>query len=256
MDIKLLKKNQSENFNSNFFDDSYTHIYKDLLNLELEDQLSFLENNYFKNNKEINALDFCCGTGRHLIPLVKKGYKLSGIDINTEYINYIYEETKLLPNKPSLYDEDVQDFRPDDSYDLIYSIESSIGYLPDYKTLNIFKNICSLLNVDGKFILHLINKDNLISKLEQRMWFGNDDNGYCLENRELNLEEGTIQISQVRIIDGISKKYKVDLRLFTLKEIEILFKLSGLKIKNVYGDYKTSDFTIESPYMIIEAIKN
>lgn len=85
MKLKQLEKSKTNIFNRNFFDDTYMKIYSDLLNIEQDEQLIFLEKNYLKKNFTLNILDLCCGNGRHLLPLNRIGYFVDGVDINSKY---------------------------------------------------------------------------------------------------------------------------------------------------------------------------
>ena len=253
MDIQQLKKEKTINYSENFFDETYDYLYKELLDLELDEQLSFLKDNYLKDKSDSKILDFCCGSGRHLIPLVKDNYLVDGIDINAMYIDSIKQ---VVPTR-NIYCGDVRNFNKYlTKYDVIYSMESSIGYLDDTETMKIFKNVENILDYKGKFILHLINKEYLLRNFTSRMWFGNVDRGFVLEERSLNPNKGNIELRQLRIIGDKIKKYKVELRLYTLQEIKLTLEMyTNLKVKQVYGDFKANKFTIDSPYMIIEITK-
>lgn len=256
MKLKQLEKSKTNIFNRNFFDDTYMKIYSDLLNIERDEQLIFLEKNYLKKNFTLNILDLCCGNGRHLLPLNRIGYFVDGVDINSKYINEI--KSKLGKSKNvSVYTEDAQKFKHPENYyyDLIYSIESSIGYLSDKGTVNVFKRVAESLKIDGVFVLHLINKGYLIKNLTKRMWFRGASNTFLLEKRNLNLKKGSLSVEQIRIIDGNPKYYSNDLRLYSLQEITFLLRLANLKVAKVFGNYDCSNFDINSPYMIIEITK-
>ena len=60
MDIQQLKKEKTINYSENFFDETYDYLYKELLDLELDEQLSFLKDNYLKylENKLREAFGF------------------------------------------------------------------------------------------------------------------------------------------------------------------------------------------------------
>ncbi|MGT2884609.1 class I SAM-dependent methyltransferase [Streptococcus ferus] len=251
--IKEYEREQPNKIND-FFDSSYSKIYSELLDVELESQVNFLENTYLKSRlkNKIKVLDLCCGTGRHIKKLSDKGYSIDGVDMNPQAVNIAQEN--LAQGK--IYLSDVQFFNPNIKYDLIYSMESSIGYLPDNQTVDIFKNISThLLSDNGVVVLHLTNRDYLMKNLGQRVWFGNAEHGYLLENRTFDLEEGILKINQIRIIDGIDKKYSIDLRLYSLKELSCLLSEAGLLIAKVYGDYNNDKFDINAPYMIVECSK-
>ncbi len=256
MDLKQININQKLGTRNgiNFFDKTYSRVYSDLLNIELADQLDFLRKTYLnkKSKKELSILDLCCGNGRHLLALNEEGYMVDGVDINKDYV--IEAKEKLGSTySGKLYFADAQNFQSERKYNLIYSMESSIGYLPDEKTVQIFKNLKqNLLTVDGLFVLHLINRDYLIKNLGERMWFGNENTGYVLEKRKFNSKKGAVQIEQIRIIDGSSQNFSVEMRLYSLQEIKALLEQAGLKILQIYGDYNNGEFDISSPYMIIE----
>lgn len=259
MDLKQVDIDQRVNASKNdFFDSTYNRVYSDLLNIELADQLSFLRKTYLekKLKSELSILDLCCGTGRHLLPLNKDGYKVDGVDINKEYVSVASRKLDSI-SSGKVYVADAQNFSNSHRYNLIYSMESSIGYLPDKQTVQILKNLKqNLLTIDGIFVLHLINRDYLIKNLGERMWFGNERAGYVLECREFDSQKGAIQIEQIRIIDGISREFSVEMRLYSLQEIKVLLEQAGLQISQIYGNYNNGKFDISSPYMILECRLN
>lgn len=238
---------------NNFFDSSYDKLYEDLLNLELDKQLEFLQKEI---RKDMNILDFCCGSGRHMTNLLEKGFNVSGIDINKDSLENIKENYNYKVHKTNLYNYDVRNEKLNlPKFDYIYSIESSIGYSSDNETVKIFKNISKSLSDNGTVMIHLINKDYFIRNFTRRMWFQNNSGDLLLEDRIFNSTDSEINLNQIRIIGKNIKKYSTKLRLYTLKEIEFLMKPAGLKVKNTFGDFDFNSFNINSPYLIIEAVK-
>ena len=70
-------------------------VYDDYINKEeTKKELSFIASQ-IKTNGSI--LDLGCGTGRHMIPLIKMGYTLMGLDNSKEMLNII--DSKLKTNK-------------------------------------------------------------------------------------------------------------------------------------------------------------
>ncbi|MGL5898647.1 MAG: class I SAM-dependent methyltransferase [Lactobacillaceae bacterium] len=251
MKVEQLNCRSDEN-TKNFFDSTYNRLYKDLMKIELKEQLDFIKRSYIKNDQII--LDLCCGTGRHMIPLNFKGYDVYGVDINKDDIESINKRLKEENYEQKAFYGDAKSFDGNSlNYDFIYSMESSIGYLPDIETIEILKNTRKLLKEDGKFLLHLINKEYAVKNLTKRMWFEVPNEGYLLEDRNLNVEQGTIELKQIRIIDKKRYNYNINLRLYSLQEMKLLMQMSGLTITDVYGDFEGNNFSISTPYMIIEA---
>ncbi len=250
---KIEEKKEAKIEDTDFFDETYSKLYGSLLDLELEDQLKYLETNFLVEHNNPNVLDLCCGNGRHLIPLSKKGYQLYGVDINSEYISEI---KNMYPKAVNVYCDDAQTFSIDNKkFDLIYSIESSIGYLSDDGTLSILKNVENNLKSEGKFVLHLINKEYLIKNLTPRMWFSTPGVGYVLESRSLDLHKGIITLDQLRIIDDKKSNYSVDLRLYSFSEIKNLLNQANLIVESLCGGFNGETYDLNAPYMIVVATK-
>ena len=160
-----------------------------------------------------------------------------------------------MPNNAmgKLYTSNIVAFIPLHKYDLIYCFENSIGYLPDNKTIDIFKNISdNLLSNNGKLVIHFTNRDFLVKNLSPRTWFGNKRTGYLLEKRTLDNLTGQINFEQVRILNDHEKHCSISLRLYTLQEISCLLERADLKITKVYGDFVGNSYTSRSPAMIIK----
>ncbi|MTB58795.1 class I SAM-dependent methyltransferase [Streptococcus uberis] len=253
---QIKEKNYEQDYKNtvnDFFDFTYSKVYSELLDIELEFQINFLKNQYLiDKSNNFKVLDLCCGTGRHIKKLNEDNFPVDGVDFNLEAVKVARKNVRL----GKVYLSDVQNFNPDVKYDLVYSMESSIGYLSDSKTIEIFKNINrNIISEKGTFILHLTNRDYLMQNLTPRIWFGNKISGYLLEDRQFNSEKGILKINQVRIIEGNDNKYSIDLRLYTLNEIKYLLNEAGLDIGKVYGNYDYENYSINSPYMIIECHK-
>lgn len=73
-------------------------------------------------------------------------------------------------------------------------MESPNGYLPDIEAIQILKNTRNLFKENGKFLLHLINNEYAVKNLTKRMWFEVPNEGYLLEDRNLNVEQVTIEL--------------------------------------------------------------
>lgn len=117
--------------------------------------------------------------------------------------------------------------------------------------MNISNN---LLSKQGKMVIHFTNKDFLVKNLSHRIWFGNTQNGYLLEQRKLDSLHGNVTFEQIRILKNKEKHCSITLRLYTFHELKYLLKQANLKITNVYGDFLSNSYTVESPAMILEIV--
>jgi len=113
-------------------------------------------------------LDIGCGTGRHLLPLSKVGFVLTGIDSSLSMLEVLFEKEPILREKGRVVNANFLGyvFAPEDKFDLIILF------------WNVFNEICltqksarkflvkciGLLNTGGKILINSDNFDNIVSK--------------------------------------------------------------------------------------------
>jgi SAM-dependent methyltransferase len=101
-------------------------------------------------------LDIGCGTGRHLIPLVKEGYRASGIDSSPKLLEILKEK---LPDA-EIFCEDILAFNEvPEKFDLITMFWNTFNEicLTGKDARNLLEKCIAMLNIRGSI---LINMDN------------------------------------------------------------------------------------------------
>ncbi|WP_410767379.1 class I SAM-dependent methyltransferase [Haloferax sp. DFSO60] len=85
--------------------------------------------------KDAKILELGCSSGRHLAHLRGKGYKnLTGIDLNDESFEVMAEYFPRLAETGTFHTGAIEDFvpdLPDDSFDVVYSVETLQHVHPD-----------------------------------------------------------------------------------------------------------------------------
>lgn len=75
-----------------------------------------------------SVLDLCCGPGRHAIPLTKRGFTVTGVDI-TPFLIERAKKNALAENVQIEWVlEDMRDFVRPGAYDLVLNMFTSFGY--------------------------------------------------------------------------------------------------------------------------------
>lgn len=100
-----------------------------------------------------SILDVGCGTGRHMELLVKKGYKVSGIDLNEEMLDI----AKIRTNGETFIGN-LLNFKLNKKYDAIISMFAVFNHLQNYEELEQgILNCYNHLHNDGIMIIDLYN---------------------------------------------------------------------------------------------------
>ncbi len=203
------------------------------------------------------VLDLCCGQGRHLVDLARRGYDVVGQDLS----EYMLEGCKAVAAaegvNPVLVHADMRQIGFTSEFDAIINMFTSFGYLEtedeDQKVLN----AASLaLKGGGSLLLDTLNRDWLMGVFKPLEWHETDRGDLVLSERNFDSKSGRIAAREVTIhSDGRRSELSHSLRLYTYSEIEKMFQQAGLTIKSSYGDFDSSPFDRKSRRMILVANK-
>ena len=144
-----MKKIQNNVFNS-YYSKFYDQIYSKKNYIEEVKFLHSIFLKYKKNNPWI--IDIGCGTGQHLIQLLKLGHNVTGVDKSGDMINLARQ--KLKENgfeKNKIFQMDAKDVHMISmKFDFAILMFNVVGYIEDLKQF--FLNLKKILNKDAVII--------------------------------------------------------------------------------------------------------
>lgn len=233
-------------FNSPYYHILYQH--RDDREAEL-----FIDHLYthLKITKEHSILDLACGAGRHSIYMASKGNRVMGIDLASNSI----EEAKLKAAEKGYSEgvqfqvEDMRDFKLNIKFDFILNLFTSFGYF-DTKAENeaVLNRAKNHLNENGIIVIDYLN-----SQLVR----ANGEENYTKTISEIDFTirkffDRDFVIKEIELNDhGKISKFREQVQLFELKEIQTMLENNGFQVKNHFGDYKLGEYKVDSPRSII-----
>jgi len=132
-------------------------LYYDLLysDKDYEGECDFIEEIFEKyaDKKPNNILDIGCGAGGHIIPLVKRGYSLVGLDLSATMLEFANKKIKKLNMAAELYRGDINHFNLYRKFDACLCMFAVLNYVTSNEgLLQSLKNIRNHLNDGGLLI--------------------------------------------------------------------------------------------------------
>ena len=82
-----------------------------------------------------DVLELGCGTGRWLIALGKRGYRMTGVDFDHAALALAREKCKETGLRVRLIEHDLVSWTPDDSYDAVIAPNNTLKWLPNHDLL-------------------------------------------------------------------------------------------------------------------------
>ena len=199
-----------------------------------------------------SVLDVACGRGRHARAFARHGYRVTGIDLSPRAI----ETARRLARQEQLeieFEEGDMRVAPcTDCFDLVVNLFTSFGYFEkDADHLKSIKAMATAMKEDAWLVQDFMNVDYVVADLVP------------VDERR----EGALRVVQRRWVDGprlvkeITLKqagspdqvFQESVRLLRLSDFERMYKAVGLVIEHVLGDVQGSEYSPESPRLIMFA---
>ncbi len=184
------------------------------------------------------ALDLCCGPGRHSVPLAKRGFDVTGVDLS----QYLLDEAKERASKAEVeidwVKKDMRDFVDPGSYDLIINLFTSFGYFQtEAEEMKTLKNMVESMGEGATVVIDTLGKEALAERLHA-------------DSPPVEERDGSLLIQRVKVVEDwcrvktewiIATDDKVDRvhfehSLYSGKELRELMNWAGLSDVSLYGD--------------------
>jgi len=222
---------------ADWFDSPYYHIlYK---NRDIKEAQQFIDNlvAHLQLKKGSKLIDVACGKGRHATYFNKLGFDVVGVDLSENSITTAKQNEN---KKLQFFKHDMRNTFKANSFNVVTNLFTSFGYFEEMKDEQKAINaMTENLKSDGILIIDFMNVKKVISNL-------------------VNSEQKQIE----KIIFNISRKFKDNyivkdisfsdngknyhfqekVRAITLSDFSSFINNAGIKIIDIFGNYKLEDF--------------
>jgi len=237
-----------------WFGEDYIDIYTHRNEQEAENFICTLDKTLsFSPNQKL--LDLCCGAGRYSIALAKKGCQVIGLDLSEFLIERAKRDSQKSGVVVDFIIRDMRDIPYTDYFDGVFNMFTSFGYFrKDAENERVIQAVSVSLKQNAWFILDLLNRDFVFENFVQSDICTKGEvtiEQYRYFNKETNRIEKDIKLKK----NGVCKKYKESIRLYSKNEIETIFRKYRLTTEFIFGNYDGSSFNSKSPRMILIGCK-
>lgn len=234
------------------FSDNYTRIYSERFSDALTDKQAAFIANFIKPYGRI--VDIPCGFGRHVEAFAKLGFTVHGVDLYniSEAERRRGKLTKDIQARITYEKSDMRTWRGKD-YDAAVSLFSSFGYFTDAENKEVIKNAIASVKKGGVIIL-----DNLNLNILSHTFSINEKHENIAKDKkygEQTIFDPKTNIVTIQFVIG-TQKISASLRVYSLSELEQMFRENGCVIESSFGSYNGEKYSLdESKRLIVVARK-
>ena len=225
---------------ANWFDSPYYHtLYK---NRDEREAQVFIDNliDYLQIPKGSKLIDIACGKGRHAKYFNQKGMDVVGVDLSPNSIN----TAKKGENKNLQFSvHDMRENYQEGTFDVVTNLFTSFGYFEDNKDEQKAINaMASNLKKEGILIIDFMNAKKVITNLVPNEKKTIDGIQFDITRK---VKDGYI-LKDIRITnEKEEQQFQEKVKAITLAVYSEFITKAGLKIIDIFGNYKLDNFDEE-----------
>ncbi|MBU2515160.1 methyltransferase domain-containing protein [bacterium] len=193
--------------------------------------------------KESKILDVCCGQGRHLLELAKRGFSdMVGLDRSHYLITRARAINKNERFKIAFKEGDARKLSfPVDTFDYVLILGNSFGYFESTQDdLKVLREIMRVLKPGGKLLIDLTDGSYMKQNFQSRSWEWIDKDYFV--NRERSLSSNQERLISREVITNTRKGVVADQfyaeRLYSADSIRDLLDESGFSKTEFHSELK------------------
>ena len=237
-----------ENWYRESFNQDYVRIYQHRDKVEAESTVDRLIDVVSLPENPL-CLDLCCGFGRHLSYLNKKGIPSYGIDLSEDLITEAVASTNIAGR---VVRGDMRHLPFVSAFDFVFSFFSSFGYFSDdEENISVLKEINRVLKPGGGFLIDFLNSKSIKQNLKEDDHTEHQDFSVTQRrwiNTDINTVEKELTVKGAR---RDTRTYRERVKLYDLEDFKRFCSVGGLSIVRTFGDADGNPFGDDSNRLIM-----
>jgi 2-polyprenyl-3-methyl-5-hydroxy-6-metoxy-1,4-benzoquinol methylase len=241
-----------------FFRDDYLNVYDHLFTAERAEKEVAFAAQALELKAGARILDLCCGQGRHCVPLARRGFQVTGLDLNPAYLDLARQAAQAANVTLETIAGDMRQIPFQDHFDAIVNMYSSFGYLEsEAEDLKVLESAAKAIRPGGRLMLDMLNREWAVANYIQNDWHSSGDGTLYVERRDLDLASSLMHVKFTIIGPHGDRRDSVGhhIRLYTLTETTRLLQQVGLNVTGVFGGFDAELYAIGTRRMIVLAQK-
>jgi len=241
-----------------FFRSDYLNVYGHTFTEERAEKESSFVASALELKPGASVLDLCCGQGRHSVQLAKRGLKVTGLDLNPDYVKLARQAAQAAQVEIDTIAADMREIPFENKFDAIVNMYSSFGYLEsEAEDLKVLESATKALKGGGRVLLDMLNREWAIDNYVQNDWHTGADGTLYVERRDLDLATSRMHVHFIVIDKNGGRRESIghNIRLYTLTEMTRLLERVGVGVTAVFGGFDGEVYGIGTRRMIIVARK-
>jgi len=198
------------------------------------------------------VLDLCCGPGRYAIELARRGFRVTGVDRTSPYLDEATRRAEAAGLEVELVRADMRDFVRPGSFDACINMYSSFGYFEDQdEDRKVAGNVFESLKPGGRFVIETMSRENLFHIFQARGWEEHEDGTLVFQEREPTDDWSWMSQRWVVVKGGERTEHKVWMRIYSAAELVGLLGAVGFEKVGIHGSVRGDPYSKDTSHLTV-----
>jgi len=201
------------------------------------------------------VLDACCGVGRHSVELARRGCRVTGVDLNRDYLEAAAGTAEAEGVSVEFIPMNILDLTVEDSFDAAINVYTSFGYFAspaDDRAL--LRKLHASLRPGGRLLVETMGKENLARDFVESEWYEKDD-VFILAEYEILEDFGRLRNRWIIVEKERTHDYTFSHRLYSAGELKTLFTDAGFTEVRAYGSFDGAPYDHRARVLVVVGTK-
>jgi SAM-dependent methyltransferase len=201
-----------------------------------------------------DALDLGCGPGRHAIPLARRGFRVTAVDLSAFHLAKARERAMTAGLAVELLQADMRTFVRAGAFDLALSLFTSFGYFEDPRDdVQVLRNVRRCLRPSGRLVMDVASKERMARVLQPTVSRRMADGALLVQRHEIVEDWARVRNEWTIVRDGRARTFEFRLRIYSGKELEALLGDAGFNRVKLYGGLDGRPYDLEAERLVVVA---
>lgn len=224
---------------------------------QTKEEVAFLQK-VFQLPKNSALLDLFCGYGRHALPMARKGFVVTGIDIAASYISQLQQQATAHRLPINALHADVCNAPLSRTYAGAYCMGNSIAYLDRTQLHACLQHLSPYLQAGSYMVLHTgMLAECLLPNLVQRDWQTTPDGRAFLMENHYNAPLGRLetQLTFVQQPANTNEQRTIYHHVYTYADMSHIMAAHGWVLQKAYANTYGEPFELGDHELYLVAQK-
>ncbi len=198
-------------------------------------------------------LDLCCGPGRYSVEFAKLGYRVTGVDVTSRYLDKASQLAAQQCVEVDYVKCDMREFVRPEAFDTAVNLFTSFGYFSQEDDLRVLRNLHDSLRPGGRLLMEMAGKEVLARIYTPRDWAEFDDGALLLFDREVLPGWNDVRNRWIFVRDGKRIEFNFTHRVYSADELSCALRDSGFEVEGIYGGLDGSAYDRSATRLVVVA---